>query len=72
MTDSEICKNNGWKVGTRLIEDESYGTTVIEITAIGEALVLAKIINHNGDPPAYDGEKVWRLRYRKWREVSPS
>jgi hypothetical protein len=34
MNDAQRCRKNGWGVGTRLIGDEGYGHTVIELTAI--------------------------------------
>jgi hypothetical protein len=69
-SDIEKCRENGWKVGTRLVGDEGYGPTVIEITAIGESSILAKTISHNGKPSSYRGETCWTLQCRKWRRVT--
>ncbi|AGT12069.1 hypothetical protein SEA_TELAVIV_94 [Mycobacterium phage TelAviv] len=68
MSDADTARKNGWKVGTRLAGDEGYGETVIEITAIGEAQVLAKTITHAGRPAPY-GESLWTFVCRDWREV---
>lgn len=67
---AETCRANGWTVGTRLAGDEGYGETVIEITAIGESRILAKVITDNGQPPRLsDNENVWVLWCREWRVV---
>lgn len=63
------CRRNGWKVGTRLVGDEGYGPTVIEITAIGESTLLAKTISHNGVDERNPRESTWTLEFREWREV---
>jgi len=59
-----ICQERGWGVGTRLVGDEGYGPSVIEITAIGESHVLAKKI-----APELWGENLWTLSCRDWTEV---
>ena len=64
------CRKNGWKVGTRLVGDEGYGPTVIEITAIGEDHILAKVISENGDTSKARGESSWTLEFRDWRKVT--
>lgn len=66
---ADICRENGWTVGTQLVGDESHGPTVIEITAIGEALMLAKMVTHCGFTAAYRGETIWTLDCRDWRVV---
>ena len=66
--DVEKCRSNGWGVGTRLVGDEGYGPTVIEITAIGESHLLAKLLSHNGKPRSGD-ESTWTLECREWVEV---
>ena len=71
MSDADTCRRNGWLPGTRLVGDEGYGPTVIEITAVGERLILAKEISHNGGPPISPrGEVTWTLVCRDWK-VSP-
>lgn len=73
MNSAEKCRANGWKAGTILIGDEGYGSTVIEITAVGEELVLAKIISYTGESPhQWQKEQSWTLEYRDWREVPPN
>lgn len=72
MTDAEACKQcreNGWGPRTRLVGDEGFGPTVIELTAVGERHVLAKQISHNGKPrDSY--ESCWTLACRDWKEVA--
>lgn len=68
LPSAEICRRNGWKAGTRLVGDEGYGPTVIEITAVGMEDILAKMISHGGEP--VDGvENKWGLDHRDWKEV---
>ena len=69
VSDAQLCRERGWTVGTRLAGDEGYGPTVIEITAIGEELILAKAITHRGEPLDLD-EDVWTLCCRAWAEVA--
>lgn len=69
MNDAQKCRKNKWKVGTHLAGDEGYGVTVIRITAIGEAYVLARTVRHRGE--AFDGgESLWSLEFRDWKKVS--
>lgn len=70
MSDADTARRNGWQVGTRLAGDEGYGETVIEITAIGEASVLAKRISHKGKAVA-SHEGMWTFTCRDWRVVKP-
>ena len=68
LSDADKCRRNGWIVGTRLVGDEGYGPTVIELTAIGETHILAKRISHNGKPEdGYEGN--WTLDCRDWKKV---
>lgn len=67
---AEICRANGWQPGTRLVGDEGYGPTVIEITAIGEQEIVAKTIVRNGELITVP-EGLWSLSYRDWEEVKP-
>ncbi len=65
---ADICRENGWLPGAKLIGDEGYGPTVICITAIGEKNILAKEVSHNGQPR--DGyETSWVLYSRDWTEI---
>ena len=68
MSDADTARTNGWTVGTRLVGDEGYGPTIIEITAIGEREVLAKRISHNGATVARR-ETLWTFSCRDWKRV---
>lgn len=63
VSDVDLCRENGWTVGTRLVGDEGSGPTVIEITAIGKRRILAQVIS---GPSLYSGEQPWTLRSRVW------
>ncbi len=63
MNSADKCRANGWTVGTRLVGDEGYGPTTIEITAVGERRILAKELS----PRAY-GEMMWTLDRRDWQQ----
>jgi len=65
---AKLCEEKGWKVGDKLVGDEGYGRTVIQITAIGERNVLAKRISHDGDPVDFY-ENTWTLFHRDWKKV---
>lgn len=66
----EVARLKGWSVGTRLIGDEGWGPTIIEITAIGERLVLAKSISQNGvAAEASLGDSSWTFSCRDWQVV---
>lgn len=67
-SDAELCRRLGWTVGTRLVGDEGYGPTVIQITAVGEHDILATAITHAG-APCERRESSWVLWARDWREV---
>lgn len=61
---AELCRRNGWSVGTKLIGDEGYGPCMIEITAIGIEKILARCVTpHNTD------EGLWVLDCRDWKAV---
>ena len=66
---ADVCRENGWAVGTRLAGDEGYGVTVIEITAIGEQQILAKRISHDGKTIKGERESSWVLWCRDWQVV---
>jgi hypothetical protein len=69
LSSAELCRTNGWGPGTRLVGDEGYGPTVLEITAVGERSILAKAISFNGEPA--DGyESKWTLDCRDWQPHS--
>lgn len=65
---ADACRARGWLPGTRLVGDEGYGATVIEITALGRSSVTAVTISHNG-VARYGPESNWTLAYRDWQKV---
>jgi hypothetical protein len=69
ISDAELCRIFGWGPGTRLQGDEGYGMTVIEITAVGEEMILAKMISHNGVGEVRS-ESSWTLKCRDWVPVT--
>lgn len=69
-TAADMCRLRGWGVGTRLVGNEGYGPTVIEITAVGGECLLAKRLGHAR--VAYKPyESSWVLWCRDWREATP-
>ena len=64
MKTADLCRQNGWKVGTILEGDEGRGTDRIEITAIGEQAVLAKSVDGS-----WSVEHLWDVGSREWKEV---
>ncbi len=73
LSDAERCRRNGWGPGTRLVGDEGYGPTTIEITAVGERSILAKVVHSSAShPSSWGGESTWTLACRDWQEVPPS
>lgn len=79
MSDAEKCRKNGWKVGTQLIGREGgrgwHSLTTIELTAIGERKILAKVVAETGSgcekchPREFGYETNWTLSERNWRKV---
>jgi hypothetical protein len=61
---AELCRRNGWGVGTRLVGDEGYGPHTIEITAVGALEILAHCVSC-GD----SREIIWTLECRDWKPV---
>lgn len=68
-SDADFCRRMGYGPGTRLAGDESYGVTVIQITAVGERLILAKLLSHRGYPDKRDGETILTLEFRDWKAL---
>jgi hypothetical protein len=66
--DAEICRINGGKRGTMLVGDESYGPTVIRITAVGDEQILAVAMSRN-DQAAEGLEGHWTLSARNWKKL---
>ena len=64
-SEADCCRRMGWVVGTRLVGDEGYGPTTIEITAIGNRLILAKAVNR----AFAAGEATWTLACRDWQPL---
>jgi hypothetical protein len=69
MDSAEYCRHHGYEVGTRLVGDEGYGPTVIEITAIGEKSILAKVISHAGVTNKEQPEGTWVFWCRDWKRA---
>ena len=70
--DADICRENGWGVGTGLIGDADTDPIEIEITAVGLKLVVAALVypDSGGEiHPADEG--TWTLQCREWRKVEP-
>ncbi len=65
---AEECRQRGIKVGDRLVGDEGYGPTFIEITAIGEKRILAKAVSHDAETIERN-EIPWTLSCRDWEKV---
>ncbi len=63
---AEICHERGWGVGTLLTGNDGFGSMTIEITALGNQVMLARTVCHNGQPTAYGGDRSWRLSDRDW------
>ncbi len=68
MNDADQCRANGWTVGDRLMGDEGFGPTLIELTAIGESEISATIISHNGVALEHK-EELSTLSGRTWRRL---
>ena len=51
VSSAQFCRDMGWGVGQRLVGNEGYGDTTIEITAIGEESIFAKAIAGPGSSP---------------------
>ena len=69
MNDAETCAANGWTIGDILEGVEPEVTETIEITAIGEACILARRLTRDGEA-APDGEAQWTLASRTWTKVT--
>ena len=69
LSSAELCRRNGWTVGTLLAGSE-YGTeAVILITAVGEDHIYARQISRDRSEPVKSREAGWSLMCREWREV---
>ena len=63
----EICDENGWKVGDRLIL-EPCGYRVA-VTAIGLWHVLVALLDSKTDEPTPNGELEMNLSLEGWRKI---
>lgn len=66
---AEICREHGWTVGTCLVGDAGYGPTVIQITVLGDRVMLARIVRHGCLSVGYHDAQAWTLSLRDWRPV---
>jgi len=72
---ADLCRVNGWGVGTVLEGDEGYGACRIVITAVGEKSILAReVVCCGHEKHASSREGSWVLSCREWRriEAAPS
>ena len=69
---ADLCRENGWEPGQLLVGDEGHGPTVIYVTAVGEAKILAKHVAHNGITVQNPMETSWYLNPRRnWSAQAP-
>ena len=66
---AEICRDHGWGVGTCLVGDAGFGPTVIQITALGDKVMLAKIIRQGCASIGYHDAQAWSLSLREWHPL---
>lgn len=68
MNDAETCRQNGWVRGQYLRGDEGHGPEIIQITAVGDEMILARLVHSKGKTIA-ESERTWTLSYRVWEPV---
>lgn len=68
MSSAELCRANGWGIGTILEGDEGWGPERIRITAIGERAILA--VRVDDKPGHLRMEGSWALVFRDWKQVA--
>ena len=61
---ADTCRGNGWDVGAKLQGTHPTGSIVIQITAIGDDLLLARQVE-----PVPLPESLWTLAIRQWTRV---
>lgn len=71
LSEAEVCKMNGWEVGTLLAGNEGYGWTIIEITAVGLRDILARTRFYSKVEVKDGPEVTWMLAMREWYQVRP-
>lgn len=64
---ADFCRRMGWEVGTVIAGNEGYGTTAMEITAIGEEKVLTKFVYKDG---SQSSEHTWTHVCRHWKQIN--
>lgn len=69
MNPADVARAKGWTEGTRIVGDEGYGPTVIEITEVTRSRLFAKRISHNGTPVTERRDNSWVLYCRDWVEA---
>lgn len=71
LSDAEICRKNGWAPGTVLAGNAGQSETVIRVTAVGEANILAKELRRAGKPSndVAGRETIWHLSERSWHRI---
>lgn len=67
---ADICRDHGWNIGTCLAGDAGDGPTVIQITALGDKVMLAKIVSQSCLPVGYHDAQAWSLSLRDWQPVT--
>jgi len=67
---ADICHDYGLNVGTFRVGDAGYGPTVIQISALGAKVMLAKIISQSNLPIGYHDAQPWSLLLRDWQSVA--
>lgn len=65
MNSANLARQNNWQPGDKLKGDGD----VIQITAIGERMVLAKLLSRKGTEFPDATESNWVLEFREWRKV---
>jgi len=65
----EICRRMGWGVGTELVAADCEKFRV-RITALGERVVIVRIITAANGQPVEPNECIWELNYRDWQQAA--
>lgn len=71
-SERETCELNGWSIGTRLVGDEGFGPTVIQIKYFTREGDLLAITESRNGKDVNEREYFWTLRCRDWSEVDPA
>lgn len=65
----KAAEKHDWTVGTRLVGDAGYGPTIIQISALCDKVMLARIISHGCRTVGYHDAQAWTLSLRDWQSV---